>query len=499
MTDGTQASRSVWNGFFSALLLAASLLLVGLHYLHLKADFPHFSPWDDPARFTDEGWYAGAALRHFLSGGWRLPGDFNPAVALPVYPVVVTALFRFTGVGIVALRALNVTFFAASLLTVWLLVKRYSHPLAAAGAVFLIACCPFYYAYSRLGTIEPLLALECLLALLAASSITRAQSGLSYKLPSLAVGVLLAAMVFTKTPGICLYPAVFYLMASRCNFSFREVLRPMALAAGAAGVIAIAYGAIVLRAGLADDFSNLFAINKGRIHGRILLSTVWAAAKQGSTMGPLFYLVAVAAMLSFPIVRRKRQAPLFIASMLGVAGYGAFIVYHGWLIPRYYLVPMPLMAIALVLALAGMAQSRLLPFRLLTAALTAMLLLSCVSQIRTLLLWSRNPSYSYVQAAQAIYRIIDRDPSNDRVVLSSVSEQMALLTGESGVFVNPVYGTTELRPRILRYKPGWSITFDLAEPEKGIYSEQLVDREPIFGDDRVHSQLLLYKLTLNLR
>jgi hypothetical protein len=204
-------------------------------------------------------------------------------------------------------------------------------------------------------------------------------------------------------------------------------------------------------------------------------------------------------MLSFPIVRRKRQAPLFIASMLGVAGYGAFIVYHGWLIPRYYLVPMPLMAIALVLALAGMAQSRLLPFRLLTAALTAMLLLSCVSQIRTLLLWSRNPSYSYVQAAQAIYRIIDRDPSNDRVVLSSVSEQMALLTGESGVFVNPVYGTTELRPRILRYKPGWSITFDLAEPEKGIYSEQLVDREPIFGDDRVHSQLLLYKLTLNLR
>jgi hypothetical protein len=180
-----------------------------------------------------------------------------------------------------------------------------------------------------------------------------------------------------------------------------------------------------------------------------------------------------------------------------VTGYGAFIVYHGWLMTRYYLVPMPLMAIALVLALEGMAQSRHLPLRLVPFAFTAMLLISCVGQIRTLLLWSRNPSYSYVQAAQAIYRVIDHDPSKNRVVLSTVSEQMALFTADPGVFVNPVFGTTDLHHRILRYKPGWLIAFDKTGPDKGVYSQQLVDSEPIFGDDSARSQLLLYKLTLD--
>jgi hypothetical protein len=262
------------------------------------------------------------------------------------------------------------------------------------------------------------------------------------------------------------------------------------------GAIAIAYWEIVLRAGLRDDFRNLFVINRDRVHGRIVLSTMWAVAKKGSTMGPSFYLVAVTAILLLLIVRRKQQSPLFVASIMGAVGYGAFITYHGWLMPRYYLVPMPLMAIALVLALAELAQSRHFPLRVATFGLTAMLLVSCVSQMRTLLVWSRNPSYSYVQAAEAIYRIIDRDPSNNRVVLSIVSEQLALLTGESGVFINPVYGTMELRPRIMLYKPGWNITFKL-EPEKGISSQQLVDVEPIFGDDEAHSQLMLYKITLD--
>jgi hypothetical protein len=357
-----------WTRYLSTPLLVSSFLLLVTHYVHLKADFPHFSPWDDPARITDEG---------------------------------------------------------------------------------------------------------C----------------------SMTIGILLAAMLFTKTPGLCLYPAIFYLMASRCDFNRSEYLRPIALAGGVAGALSIVYYAIVRRAGLTDDYNNLFAINKARIHGRIILSTMWAAAKYGSMIGPTFYFVAVAAIVLFLIVCRRQQSPLFVAAILGALGYGAFIVYHGWLVPRYYLVPVPLIAIALTLALAGTAQSKHFPVRLLTFALTTALFISCIRQIRTLLAWTRNPSYSYVQAAEAIYRIIDRDATKNRIVLSSVSEQMALLTGESGVFINPDYGTTELRSRILQYQPGWEITFDPVGPQQGIYSHQLVDVEPIFGDDSIHYRLLLYRLT----
>ena len=39
-------------------------------------------------RFGYEGWYGDGAIRHFLLGHWHVPGDFNPAAALPVWPLL---------------------------------------------------------------------------------------------------------------------------------------------------------------------------------------------------------------------------------------------------------------------------------------------------------------------------------------------------------------------------------------------------------------------------
>ncbi|MEI9968294.1 MAG: hypothetical protein WDM87_06590 [Terracidiphilus sp.] len=47
----------------------------------------------DWAKFTDEGWYGAAAIRAHLFGHWYLAGDFNSAVALPVWPFVEWVLF----------------------------------------------------------------------------------------------------------------------------------------------------------------------------------------------------------------------------------------------------------------------------------------------------------------------------------------------------------------------------------------------------------------------
>jgi len=106
-----------------ALLTIAGIFLL-LHAVHLKADFPNNSPWVDWAKYTDEGWYGDAAIRFYLRGAWHLPGDFNPAVALPVWPLLEAALFGLTGVSIVAARGLAVAVFEDMQ---WDVLERQSH------------------------------------------------------------------------------------------------------------------------------------------------------------------------------------------------------------------------------------------------------------------------------------------------------------------------------------------------------------------------------------
>src|SRR5580692_700406 len=108
-----------------ALLLLVSAIFLALHAFHLQADFPNHSPWMDWAKYTDEGWYGDGAIRHFQRGQWNVPGDFNPAAALPVLPLFEAALFRFTGVSLVAARALTVGIFGLILLSSYLLLRRW--------------------------------------------------------------------------------------------------------------------------------------------------------------------------------------------------------------------------------------------------------------------------------------------------------------------------------------------------------------------------------------
>src|ERR1700730_91958 len=113
-----------------ALLLLVAAAFFAFHAFHLNADFPNHSPWMDWAKYTDEGWYGDAAIRHFQRGQWNVPGDFNPAAALPVWPVLEAALFRFTGVNLIAARALTVGIFGLILLSSYLLLRRW-HNLTA--------------------------------------------------------------------------------------------------------------------------------------------------------------------------------------------------------------------------------------------------------------------------------------------------------------------------------------------------------------------------------
>ena len=487
-----------WSAIATAILLAASAVLLGAHYLHLRADFPHASPWPDPARFTDEGWYAGAAIRQMLSGSWYLHGDFNPAVPLPVFPLLAYILFRVTGVSVVALRAMNVTFFALTVLCVWQLLRRRAGALPAACAVFLCCCSPFYYAYSRLGILEPLLALETLLVFLVALSADCSGNRWRCLLPDCAAGLLLTTMVLTKTTGVCILPAVLYLILGRCDFDFRLALRPWLIMLSTSVVSWAAYYVLVHHSGFGADYHNLFLINRDRVHSSIVVSTMISAIHEGTTIGTALYGIAIAATVLALVFVRSRS-PLLVAALIGIAGYGVFITYHGWLMPRYYIPATPLVVIAAVLSVTELARSPVSYQRILAATLGAALLVSTLPQIQTLLTWSRTPSYSYAEAADNIYQIIDQanvHPGN-RVVLGPISESLALYTAEPGLFLNDIYGTIPRRDLVRTYQPGWFVSifrFPTGSDTQleGYATPQLLDTEAAFGVDG--HPIYLYRL-----
>ncbi|HEV2619853.1 MAG TPA: hypothetical protein VGU23_07930, partial [Acidobacteriaceae bacterium] len=118
-------------------LLTIAAIFFALHFVHLKADFPNHSPWMDWSKYTDEGWYGDAAIRHYQLGHWNVPGDFNPAAALPVWPALELMLFKITGVSLVAARALTVTVFGLIVVSSCRLVRRWPGSLGIAmdGAV----------------------------------------------------------------------------------------------------------------------------------------------------------------------------------------------------------------------------------------------------------------------------------------------------------------------------------------------------------------------------
>jgi len=177
-----------------------------LHALNLAADFPNHTPLHvDWAKYTDEGWYANAAIRAHLFGRWYFPGDFNPAPAVPLWPFLEWILFFFTGVSIEAARALAVAFFFANLLLTYALLRPSRPRWMALLALTFIVTSSFLYCFSRLAILEPMLTTLLLGVLNLAVRMPRMKRPL---LTSAIIGFLFTLMMLTKTTAIFLLPAI---------------------------------------------------------------------------------------------------------------------------------------------------------------------------------------------------------------------------------------------------------------------------------------------------
>jgi 4-amino-4-deoxy-L-arabinose transferase-like glycosyltransferase len=496
-----------------ALWWAGIVALVGLHFVHLSADFPNFSPWMDYSKYTDEGWYANAAIRQTLFGHWRIPGDFNPGVALPVWPLLLRGVFAVSGVSLLAARMFSLTIFSANLLTSYFLLRRFaSRPVALTG-VTVLAGSAYLWAFSRLAILEPVVVLFLLLSWLLVFCLAdlrathnAAPGSPSHAIPEacllLTIGLLLALAVLTKTTALFLVPATLCLLwhtTLHRTTRIRQGLIDTALVAVGGLVPWAAYYFLFVRPHYAVDYHYLFMANRW-VQPTTASGWLWAFwyALHGTLwVDPTLCGIALAVLgLGFLGRPRLYQEPLVAASLLASAGYIFFTGWHNNPQPRYYEVVLFPLVFVVCLGAQALSRSSRRAVQGLGVLAWVAVAYTIAANVRGSLFFARHPEYTLLRAADGVTRYIDRHPNGNRLLLSISGDQITLMTHLPAICDD--FGTVDLPYRIHTYQPGWYAAWNEIDPGtlEDLHTQFSLERVASFHafDDEDRDELILYKL-----
>lgn len=502
------------------LWVVALALMLAVHFVHLRADFPNHSQWNDWAKYTDEGWYANAAIRHQLTGSWYMQGDFNPAVVLPVWPVMAGLLFTITGVSLTALRSMTLVVFLLDLGLMYALLRRSERRVMALLSVTLAATSAFLSAFTRIAILEPLLIFWFLLALWLAGKIAAAGRGSDRAVFSIELGAVLWLLILTKTTGLCLLPAILWMLwpqhgaqhgtqhgaqnetQSGAQHRRRRFLLSGAMAAGVALGLWALYYMLAVRPHYAPDYHYFFIANTWPRPASLggWGWNVWYTLHGVLWAGRLLPAVAAATvLLALRPLRGLWRKPLFGAAVLSIAGVLAFVWAHNNTQPRYYTVLLPgVVMVATLGCSALLRQPRWRPAGLAAAALLAA---ACLHGAWRIAQTAAHPEYTYLRAAQSLASYIDQHPITqqagaNRMVLSVSSDQLRLMTGLPAICDD--FGTEPLADRIARYQPAWFASWNDVDGGtlEDIHTRYRLVRAASFAalDDDDRDQLILYRM-----
>jgi hypothetical protein len=489
-----------------------------LHAANLTADFPNHTPWmHDWAKYTDEGWYGNAAVRAHLFGSWYLPHDFNPAVALPVWPFLEWLVFFATGVSIGAARGLAVLCFFATLGLTYLLARRTGSRGTALLALTLIVTSPFLYAFSRLAILEPLLTTLTLAALNVAARLNNIRRP---TLASVGIGLLFTLMMLTKTTAIFLLPALGWAMLLPLwpgpqpgpnQSGPKQSSRAVRCALAAAVTFAIGYGswmALVIQRGLLTDYKYLFYINNYRKpsgHIWILVSLWWSlhgGLWADHILVPLAGLLSVGALVAWRTKwgRCLIADPVFGASALAVVGYILFMTVQNHPQPRYFAV---VAVFCIVLVAQGVAtllhqasQTRQFWVRQLAWGAAGLAGAAAVLNAAWTLSYALHPEFTFIEATQSLARYIDEHPNGNRLLVGTSGDQITLMAHVPSLCDD--FGTIPLHEKVGIYRPGWFVTWNDLDPGAlaDLHTHFSLEQAATFHalDDPQRQRLVLFKL-----
>jgi hypothetical protein len=208
--------------------------------------------------------------------------------------------------------------------------------------------------------------------------------------------------------------------------------------------------------------------------------------------------------------------PVFGASMWAVVGYFLFMIYHCYVIPRYFAV-VTVFCFLIVAQGAGAllgqtspaqdpnsnrspkarsAWTRLLGWSLIGVAALAL----SINGARTIN-YAAHPKFTFVNAARQLTQYIDDHPNGKRLLVSISGDQIALVTNLPTLCdptSMPCNSFPDPASELARYQPGWyaewdGIDQDTLEVIHTHFSLELVASFRAF-EDPSRQVLLLFKL-----
>ena len=498
-----------------------------LHALNLAADFPNHTPWHiDWAKYTDEGWYGNAAVRAHLFGHWYVPGDFNPAPAVPVWPFLEWILFFFTGVKIEAARGLAVAFFFANLILSYTLLRPRAPKWVALLALTLMVTSPFLYCFSRLAILEPMLTTLMLAALNLLARLPQMRRPVA---ASAVIGVLFTLMMLTKTTAVFLLPGIAWaifagfrdpgeIALSSRRSRLRAWFHPRALrcAASASVAFVVIFGlwmGLVVALGYFGDYRYLLFINKYVKPTEFywpVLSLWWslhAAIWVDRLLIPLCAMLIAACFIA-ALFFGKRAGwaaellldPIFGACLLAAGGYVLFMTYQNHPQPRYFALVAVFCFLMIAMVLGKLCDTPGLRRVLGYGALALALIASAVNGIATVS-FAAHPEYSFVTAARALTSYIDQHPNGNRLLLSISGDEITMVTHLQSIcddFSMHTPQMPDLSAKLAHYQPGWWATWNDIDPGtlEDLHTRYSLEQVAEFKafDDPERNVLVLFKL-----
>ncbi len=475
------------NRVVQRVLLGIGVVLLALRFVHLSADFPNHCRWhDDWARYTDEGWYASGAIHKALLGHWLVPYDFNPIVTIPGWPLLLHILFHFTGVSLVAARAVDAAFSVVASVLLALLVAR-SRPRWGMLAFLLMASSPIVFVFSRLALLEVPVMAFVLAALLAAPL-----PGQKSVLRSVLCGTLLLAAVLVKSTAVFLIVAVcgYIIQQHRIAKARRPWVSPRTtLIVFTAGMCL--YTLIVVHPHMVDfntlKSQNGFTFNRESWE-KLARAFYRALTWTDPVLYPLALLATGAACTRLPSIRRD---PLFPLATLWGAGVILFAVSHVDAGPRYFAllaVPVVVLTVLLLDALSVSARSLYRP-ALAVVGVATLLNLGYIARLMA------RPTYTMVQASHDMAALIHASGDAHPLVFGHGAEESTFFTHIEAV---DDIGSIPPASKLDLYHPGWAAVWSddqtLSRPEIASRYRAVPVQSWAVMDDPLRSHLLLFRL-----
>jgi len=469
------------------LLLTLVIVLLGLRLWHIQSDFPSYHFYSqDGAKFRDEGFYTNAALRFFTTGQVYIPGGWNPGVFMPVWPLMVGAIFHFTGISVTAARFLAVMCTWMSVLLAYAVARQYRSRMFASIAALLLAANALGFFFTRLAILEPAFVMFLLLAIYLAGKVKPGNYALA-----IFVGIIFTVLTLIKTTGPFVLPAILYPIWARNREHQSDAWKLLAVTTGVIFIF-LGYEKFIWSHHYLTDLQVILGISPlWKIEHSLprLLRFFFRGTWVDPVLFPIALLGSIAATFRLRFLWRDT---LFVTAFLWEAGYAAFIVFHYDGPPRYFFVLIiPTIWLALIF-MEWLWQER----RPVALSLTACIAISLVWNLSYIANYLVHPRYTLLDASLGIKHVIATEPASSKLLIGRGADEISLLSG--GLQTMDSDGAMPLAEKISVYHPGWLMQWIPDTPQRMISVEtktRVVERArfPVF-DPTEHATLALYQL-----